>query len=285
MREEGEKGGGKEAARRNGAGRIRYGRAPLEAKRKCPYLDAEEERLARGEIATEQFRLLRSKLPVLLGRLEKIRDPRNPKKIKYAISLLMTYGILIFVFQMSSRRQANETMTRPMFLENLRLFLPELESLPHCDTLARLLEKIDAGENSEGPFRPDKGSDQKKKFARYLIKGRYPVAVDGTGKLSGSRLWDENLLERAVPGDSDEKRYCVYVLEASLAFSNSMRIPFASVFSELRRRGSRLGKTGLRTQGLQKTFRTSEEGIQTPSDNSASRRPVSERPGVRGVPE
>ena len=85
---------------------------PSKRNGKCPYLDAEEERLARGEIATEQFRLLRSKLPVLLGRLEKIRDPRNPKKIKYAISLLMTYGILIFVFQMSSRRQANETMTR-----------------------------------------------------------------------------------------------------------------------------------------------------------------------------
>ncbi len=203
---------------------------PSKRNGKCPYLDAEEERLARGEIATEQFRLLRSKLPVLLGRLEKIRDPRNPKKIKYAISLLMTYGILIFVFQMSSRRQANETMTRPMFLENPRLFLPELESLPHCDTLARLPEKIDVGEIRKAHFDLIRDLIGKKKFARYLIKGRYPVAADGTGKLSGSRLWDENLLERAVPGDSDEKRYCVYVLEASLAFSNSMGIPLASVF-------------------------------------------------------
>ncbi len=205
-------------------------RRPSKPNAKCPYADVEEERRARREITTEQFRLLRSKLPVLLGRLEKIKDPRNPKKIKYGLSLLMLYGILMFVLQMSSRREANETMTRPMFLENLKLFLPELESLPHCDTLARLLEKIDVHEIEKAHFDLVGDLIRKKKFARYLIKGRYPVAVDGTGKLSGSRLWDENLLERGVPGDSEEKRYCVYVLEASLAFSNSMTIPLASVF-------------------------------------------------------
>ncbi len=205
-------------------------RGPSKPNVKCRYADVEEERRARREITTEQFRLLRSKLPVLLGRLEKIRDPRNPKKIKYGLSLLMIYGIPMFVLQMSSRREASETMTRPMFMENLKLFLPELESLPHCDTPARLLEKIDVREIEKAHFDLVRDLIRKKKFARYLIKGRYPVAVDGTGKLSGSRLWDENLLERRVPGDSEEKRYCVYVLEASLAFSNSMTIPLASVF-------------------------------------------------------
>ena len=55
----------------------------------------------------------------------------------------MLYGILAFVFQYTSRRQANAEMTRPMFEQNLRALFPELETLPHADTLFRLLSKID----------------------------------------------------------------------------------------------------------------------------------------------
>ena len=55
----------------------------------------------------------------------------------------MLYGVLIFVLQYTSRRQANEEITNPMFEQNLRLLFPELETLPHADTLFRLLSKID----------------------------------------------------------------------------------------------------------------------------------------------
>ncbi len=55
----------------------------------------------------------------------------------------MIYGVLIFVLQMSSRREANRELTRPMFKENLRLLFPELEDLPHQDTLMRLLDRIE----------------------------------------------------------------------------------------------------------------------------------------------
>ena len=71
-------------------------------------------------------------LPVLLKRLNKIEDTRNP-----------IYGILCFAFQMASRREATREMTRPMFMANLRRLFPDLENLPHHDTLARILEKID----------------------------------------------------------------------------------------------------------------------------------------------
>ena len=49
---------------------------------------------------------MRQQLPTLLKRLAKIPDPRNPNKTKYKITLLMLYGILVFVFQYSSRRAA-----------------------------------------------------------------------------------------------------------------------------------------------------------------------------------
>ena len=114
--------------------------------RKSAYKNVEEEQEARQFAATEQARSFRAQLPVLLKRLSKIKDPRNPKKIKHKHTLLIIYGILMFVFQMSSRRDANREMTRPMFMESLKLLFPELEDIPHNDTLMRLLSVIKVGE-------------------------------------------------------------------------------------------------------------------------------------------
>ncbi len=65
--------------------------------------------------------------------------PATPGKRKHKLTLLMVYGLLMFVFQFSSRREVNKVMTRPQFVENLQQFFPELEKLPHADTLFRLL--------------------------------------------------------------------------------------------------------------------------------------------------
>ncbi len=50
------------------------------------------------------------------------RIKRNPKKCKHKLTLLMIYGILMFVFQMASRREANREMKRPSFMENLKIW-------------------------------------------------------------------------------------------------------------------------------------------------------------------
>jgi len=47
---------------------------------KCDCKNVEEERLLRNEAIAEQVKIFHSKLPVLLNRLSKIEDPRNPKK-------------------------------------------------------------------------------------------------------------------------------------------------------------------------------------------------------------
>jgi len=84
--------------------------------RKSQYETVEEEIQARQEAVTEETKVLKANLPVLLKRLSKIPDPRNPKKIKHKLTVLMLYGILVFVYQMASRRQANEKMTNPIIL-------------------------------------------------------------------------------------------------------------------------------------------------------------------------
>jgi hypothetical protein len=53
------------------------------------------------------MRILKAQLPTLLKRLKTIPEPRNPKKIKHSLTVLMLYGLFMFVFHLSSRRPAN----------------------------------------------------------------------------------------------------------------------------------------------------------------------------------
>ena len=203
---------------------------------KSQYESVEEETQARLETVTEEAKVLKANLPVLLKRLSKIPDPRNPKKIEHKLTVLMLYGILVFVYQMASRRQANDKMTNPIIIENLKLLFPELESMPHSDTLQRLLARIDVNEIEKAQIELVRSLIRKKKFMRYLIQGRYPIAIDGTQKMVRDYLWSEQWLERNIKvkkGKEPKKQYYVYVLEASLAFRNGMTIPLMSEFFRL----------------------------------------------------
>lgn len=211
--------------------------------RTSQYKSVEEEKSARLEAVSQQVKVYRAALPGLLKRLSRITDPRSPRKIKHKLTVLMIYGILCFAFQMSSRREAGREMTRPMFMANLRRLFPDLEDLPHHDTLARLLERIDVNEIEEAHVEMIRRLIRGKKFLPYLINGCYPVAIDGTQKFTRAELWDEECLERKVrsktgekqasepepePEPESKKQYYVYVLEANLAFQNGMVIPLLS---------------------------------------------------------
>lgn len=203
---------------------------------KSEWETVEEEKQARQETAEEQLRVYRSVLPRLLKRLAKIPDPRNPLLIRHKLTVLLLYGILMFVFQMASRREANREMSLPMFLQNLQLLFPELESLPHADTLNRLLARIEGNHIQESLMALVQQLIRQKKFSRYLISHCYPIAIDGTQKLQRDWLWAEECLERQVQTKQEDgtvgtrPQYYVYVLEAKLAFANGMTIPLFSDF-------------------------------------------------------
>ena len=179
----------------------------------------------------------------MLKRLAKIPDPRNPKKTKHKMASLFIYGILMFVFQFSSRREVNREMSRPQFKASLKKIFPELEKIPHADTLYRLLAGVEDINKLEEVYQEMvKRLIRKKKFRRYLIDGCYPVCFDGSQKLTSDHLWDGQLLQRRVgktltpeelaEGQTQELQYYVYVLEASMCFANGMVIPFFTEFLE-----------------------------------------------------
>ena len=210
--------------------------SPSLPNQKCPYQTEAEERTARLEVVTGHMQAYGSMLPGLLKRLSQIPDPRQPRKTRHRLTVLMIYGILSFVLQLSSRREANRKMTRPVFEANLRLLFPNLEERPHHDTLARLLARIDVLEIEPAHLDMIRQLMRRKKFRRYLIGGGYPIAIDGTQKFTRAQCWDAACLERKVGRKKTadpqlaepEKQYYVYVLEANLAFQNGMVIPLLS---------------------------------------------------------
>ncbi|HZA28400.1 MAG TPA: hypothetical protein VE735_02185 [Gammaproteobacteria bacterium] len=81
---------------------------------------------------------------------------------------------------MASRREANRELSRPGFLDTLQGLFPELESLPHADTLNRLLSQIEVSQLEHAHVGLLRRLIRNKKFRRYLISQCYPVAIDGT---------------------------------------------------------------------------------------------------------
>jgi hypothetical protein len=198
--------------------------------RQCRYEDAQEERWQRQEASLEQLGVLRAQLPWLLKRLGRIPDPRHPKKTKHQLTVLLLYGLLTFVLRKASRREANQALSRPMMWENLRLLFPELESLPHHDTLNRVLAAIEVSQIEQTHRELLGRMIRQKKFRRYLIGGHYPISVDGTGKLIRGEALSAEWHERRIPGEKRQVQYSVYVVEASFAFANGMTIPLVSEF-------------------------------------------------------
>jgi len=207
----------------------------------CPWKTPEQEQSCRQQISKDKLNILRSQLPIILSSLKKIPDHRNPKKIKHKITVLMLYGLLMFVFRFSSRREVNREMSRPLFEKNLNEFFPELATLPHADTLFRVLKKVDIEQLERIQINVLNNLIRKKKFKRYLINNCYPVAIDGSQKLARKALFTEQLLQRKKRKKEgknnkedleDEYQYYVYVLEANLSFHNGMVIPLLSEFLE-----------------------------------------------------
>ena len=198
----------------------------------CPYKSIEEEQEAREEAVASQISIYRSILPKLLRKFSRISDPRVPKKIKHKLTVLLVYGLLACVFQMASRREANRKMSRPAFMETLQSLFPELETIPHADTLNRLLERIDVQEIEAAHVDLIRSFVRKKKFCRLLISKCHPIAIDGTQKLvrdgdKGAEEWLERWF-KARDGKNIQ-RY-VYVLEANLVFHNGLTLPLLSEF-------------------------------------------------------
>ena len=200
--------------------------------RKCEFETAMEEIDDRYEVAAEVLKVYSRYLPDILKDLSEIEDPRNPKKIDHKLSLLILYGIFNFVFHMSSRRDSNSEMTT-VFKENMMTFFPELESLPHSCTLARLLEDIDAEHIEDATVNFVNRLIRDKKFVNYMVSNRYLIAIDGVHKFTREWEWCENSLKKHKKGQPEGvNQYYASALEASIVLPGGLTIPFMTEFMD-----------------------------------------------------
>ncbi|MFH1465176.1 MAG: transposase family protein [Pseudomonadota bacterium] len=205
---------------------------PSASNRVSAHASVEEEQAEREALAAEFIDTIRPQLPALLQSLAKIEDYRNPKKIEHQLTMVLLYGILCFVLQTSSRREANRELSGPVLLAHLRKLFPELEKLPHQDTLNRILSRIDVEGIQQALLEMIRRLIRNKKFNRWLVAGCYPIAIDGTQKAARRELLSPEWLQRRINAGTDNEttQYYVYVLEAQLAFANGLTLPLMSEF-------------------------------------------------------
>lgn len=189
----------------------------------------EEEQTEREQAAEEYLKAMNRHLPTLLRRLAKIPDVRKAKKIKYNVSVVLMTGLLLFLLQKESRRQAHREMTSAALLEALRTVLPDITQLPHQDTVNRVLMQIDLRELAAVHAELVRRLLRKRRFARYTIENHYAIAIDGTQKASFDTLWAEQCLSRR---HGDTVRYSCYVVEANLILGDGLSFPLMTEVCE-----------------------------------------------------
>jgi hypothetical protein len=205
---------------------------PALPNRLSSFLTPEEEMRDRQETVEKAVMVYYRMLSDLLPKLSRIEDPRKPGKVKHKMKVLLVYGIVMSMYQIGSRRKANQTISRPVFFDNLKAMFPEFETIPHADTLARLLEKLEVSQIMECMIELLKDLIRSKKFKNFMQKKRFLIAVDGTQKFFRDYQWAPECLERHVGGESRILQYYCYVLEAVLVLDNGIVLPVMSEFIE-----------------------------------------------------
>jgi hypothetical protein len=200
--------------------------------RKQPYASVEEETADRADKVAAQIQSWRSLLPTLIQRFSRIKDPRRAKSSKHKLTVVMLFGLFAFIFRLSSRREINRELTGAVIFENLQRCFPELDSIPHADTLARVLERVNIQEIEDTHIVLIKKLIKNKKFKKCLIENCLPISVDGTQKLCrDGELHDCRWLTRRVGRkDHQWQQQYVYVVEANIVLKNGLSIPLLSEF-------------------------------------------------------
>jgi len=181
---------------------------------KVPYQTVEQEQAAREDAVAAQLDVWRRHLPALFQKLARIPDPRRAGSVRHQLPVVLFYGLILFVFQYASRREANRNATSPAVAEALRQVFPDIPSIPHYDTVERLLRTIPV-EDWETVLKDRITAIlRKQSVQQYLVDHQWVVAIDGTQKFARHQPFADQAVRRRI-SDSDSL-YSVYVLEAVL---------------------------------------------------------------------
>ena len=124
----------------------------------------DQQRAEYEDIVGAQMKVWRKLLPSMIRQLSRIKDPRQTGKVKHQMAVIMFLGLMQFIFKLKSRREYNEELTCPHVVNTLRKLFPEIISVPHAETIARIHSVQRDNLINDGP--------QKKKKRHKQTKGR-----------------------------------------------------------------------------------------------------------------
>lgn len=69
---------------------------------KVPYATPAAEEAAREAAVVAQLSIWRQQLPDLFRAITQVRDPRRPGSVRHSVTVVLFYGLLLFLFQYAS---------------------------------------------------------------------------------------------------------------------------------------------------------------------------------------
>lgn len=191
--------------------------------RRSPWQSEAEEQAVRQEGTEAELEVLLALLPGIFARFAAIKDPRRPGSVRHKAVIVLTFGLLMSLYQIASRREANRALTQPTFWRNLQAVFPELDTVPHADTVGRFLEAVPAAALQDVLIGTLRKLMRGGKLRSWLAREGYVLAIDGTQKWASDRAFAPEALRRKT--GLDRMTYQVYVLEAVLVGAHGVSLP------------------------------------------------------------
>lgn len=160
-----------------------------------------------------------------------VADPRHPNLIKYPLAQLLCAGVLLFVFRLGSRREANNKLrgNGPSAAKFAAWF--GVQNAPHGDTLNYAFQRVVVDEAQGVVCQLVETLIRKKVLYRHRLLGvYYRVVIDGTGVLSFHQQHCPHCLTRRL--SNGETLYYHPVLEAKLVTPNGFVFSLMTEFIE-----------------------------------------------------
>jgi hypothetical protein len=201
---------------------------------------SKEIQCSEGALEREEEKELRSLIPSVLSTIRhffgsffplfnKVKDPREPRKIEYPMKALSFAGILMFLCGLGSRRQVGLLLRNRTSVQNY-LDLFGIEGFPHGDTLNDTFSKAEPAQFQEIVCTMTEILIRKKILYPYRLLNRYyVVAIDGTGMVTFRHRHCPHCLTRTQNGVTT---YYHNVLEAKIVTANGFAFSLMSEFIE-----------------------------------------------------
>lgn len=157
-------------------------------------------------------------------------DPRKNKQ--YTTNEIIFAGISMFLFKCGSRNAYDNLISQKSFKKNYKKLFGL--GLPKLDTVADMIKGLPENELEELKNRLVHVLIENRVFDKYRYKGKFIIAIDGTGIYSFKEKHCDKCLHKTFnKGKKNEKKvYYHNVLEAKLVTGNGFSISLGTVWIE-----------------------------------------------------